>query len=114
MDVLIRAWYDKPQVNTFSSREKQVLNGILSILRKELAPRRILLFGSRAKGRAHHGSDFDIAVDARTPRSAKKSSIAEKIDKIAGLYRVDVVFLRQVSKDFRNIVQKTGEVLYER
>ena len=86
----------------------------LRLLKKELLPHRIILFGSRAKGHARRGSDFDIAVDARPPRSSKKRFIAEQIEKIAGLHSVDLVFLGQVSKEFRHLIEKTGRVLYER
>lgn len=86
----------------------------LRLLKKELSPHRIILFGSRAKGSTQRNSDFDIAVDAAPPLATKRRTVAQKIDEIAGLYRVDLVFLRQVSKDFRDIILKTGRVLYER
>jgi len=95
-------------------RENQIMSATLRLLKKELLPRRIILFGSRAKGRARRGSDFDIAVDTRRPRTTKIRFIAEEIEKIAGLHRVDLVFLNQVSKEFRNIIEKTGTTLYER
>jgi len=101
-------------MNNASLREKQILAGTLRLLKKELAPRRVILFGSRAKGHARRGSDFDIAVDARPPEFAKKRSLEERMEEIAGLYRVDLVFLPQVSKEFRHIIEKTGKTLYER
>ena len=45
-------------------RENQVLQTALAILKKEINPPRVILFGSRAEGRPAPGSDFDLAVDA--------------------------------------------------
>lgn len=95
-------------------REKQIMSATLRLLKKELLPRRIILFGSRAKGHGRRGSDFDIAVDARPPRSMKRRLITEAIENIAGLHRVDLIFLSQVSREFRNIIENTGITLYER
>ena len=97
-----------------SAREKQILSETLKLLKKELLPRRIILFGSRAKGRARPGSDFDLAVDARAPLIAKKRFLNVQIEEIAGLHRVDLVYLSQISKGFRNLIEKTGTVVYER
>ena len=97
-----------------SVREKHIMRATLRLLKRELLPRRIILFGSRAKGRARHGADFDIAVDARAPQFTKRRSLLEQIERISGLHRVDLVFLKQVSRDFRRIIEKTGTTLYER
>ena len=101
-------------MNNGTAREKQIMTKAVRLLKKELLPQRIILFGSRAKGRARRGSDFDIAVDARSPRPVKKRLISEQIEKIAGLYKIDVVFLSRVSKEFRGIIEETGRVLYEK
>ncbi|ODS31635.1 MAG: hypothetical protein SCARUB_03241 [Candidatus Scalindua rubra] len=38
----------------------------------------------------------------------------EDIEGVSGLYNVDVVFLQSVDKVFRDIVLKTGRIIYER
>ena len=97
-----------------SAREKEIMSATLRLLKKELSPRRIILFGSRAEGRAHQGSDFDIAVDARTPRFSKRRMIQDQIEGFSGLYHVDLVFMSKVSKGFRQIIEQTGKIVYER
>jgi len=54
-------------------RENQVLQTALAILKKEIDPPRIILFGSRAEGRFAPGSDFDLAVDAPSRTGRMKS-----------------------------------------
>ncbi len=43
--------------------EKRLYN-IITILVDELNPDRLILFGSRGKGKSFPNSDYDIAVDA--------------------------------------------------
>ena len=95
-------------------RESQVLATTLTILKKELDPRTIILFGSRAEGRHAPGSDFDLAVDVARPDGGRASEIDEVVNESIGLYKADIVYLPNVDPDFRNLVLKTGRVVYER
>src|SRR5438552_23931 len=95
-----------------TARENEVLGTALAILKRELDPQRILLFGSRAEGRHAPGSDFDLAVDA--PKPGRAYQIHEAINDSVGLYTVDIVYLPSVEPDFRNLILKTGKVIYER
>ena len=98
----------------FSAREKEVFNGVIQILKKDLHPNKIILFGSRAKGNYAKTSDFDFAVDKEKPTTTKRWQISDEVDEIAGLYKVDIVYLNSVDKGFKNIVLKTGKIVYER
>lgn len=96
-----------------TAREQEVFNGVVDILKRELSPKKIILFGSRAKGKNQFYSDFDFAIDTDAPR--EKRRIAQGfVDVIAGLYSVDVVFLDSVDERFRELISSTGKVLYER
>lgn len=97
-----------------TKRETQILKNSLSILRKELDPKRIVLFGSRAKGVAGKGSDFDLAVDCREPNSSMTRYLRDKLEEKSGLYHIDLVFLPSVSRDFRNLILHTGKIVYAR
>ena len=98
----------------FTDREKEIVEEVAGILKKYLAPKKITLFGSRAKGTNRFGSDFDFAVDGGKPESGIHSEIFEAIDEIAGLYSVDVVFLDNVDPGFKEIILETGKVVYEK
>lgn len=56
---------------------------------KEERVKRVLLFGSRAKGTARERSDIDIAVEGAEDFEA----FCEKIDDIDTLYTIDIVNL---------------------
>jgi len=95
-------------------RENQVLSKAIDVLAGELNPKKILLFGSRAKGTNSKNADFDIAVDAKKPDFEKQRKIEEKIEGIAGLHKVDVVYLGNVDEEFRKIIAETGKIVYEK
>ncbi len=91
------------------------LQDLIRYLVKRLQPRRILLFGSRARGTARPGSDIDLAVEGALPRSFREErKLKEKLDELAGLYSVDLVFLERTDEAFRRLVERTGKVLYEK
>ncbi|HEY2384860.1 MAG TPA: nucleotidyltransferase domain-containing protein [Terriglobia bacterium] len=96
-----------------SEREDEVLQIAVSILKHEIDPRRILLFGSRAEGTHRPGSDFDLAVDAPKPPD-KAYRIREAVNDSVGLYSVDIVYLPDVEPGLRNLILNTGKVVYER
>ncbi len=95
-------------------REKEILENAVSILRKRLNPDKIILFGSRAKETKKSRSDFDIAVNKKKPSRDKARSLKGEISQMAGLYKVDIIFLKSVEKSFKEIVLKTGRIIYER
>ena len=95
-----------------TAREKEVLETAVSILRREVDPPRIILFGSRVEGRHDPGSDFDLAIDA--PKPDRAYQIHETVNDSVGLYTVDIVYLPNVDPDFRHLILNTGKVIYER
>ena len=94
--------------------ESEVLQTAVAILKEELNPKRIILFGSRAEGRYVRASDFDLAVDAMKPSDGRVYQIRETIDNAIGLYRADIVYLPNVDPEFRDLILTTGKVVYER
>jgi predicted nucleotidyltransferase len=96
-------------------REKEILDGIKRVLLEELNPGRILLFGSRAKKETKRtqNSDFDIAVSGKMPEISKFSRIKDRIESVAGLYKVDIVFLDSVDSGFRDVLLEESRVIYE-
>ncbi len=79
-----------------------------------LAPRRIVLIGSRAKGRARPGADFDLVLEGVSLGAREERKLHEELDKIAGLYNVDLLFWERLSPEFQEIVRETGKILYEK
>lgn len=97
-----------------TDREKEVIKNILSVLKKSLNPKKVILFGSRAKGKAAPGADFDLAIDGNRPNISLLQKLNEEIEKVSGLYSIDLIFLNEVDASFKEIIVKTGKVVYER
>jgi len=89
------------------------LNNIVKILVTEINPKKLFLFGSRGKGTASFNSDYDIAIDSDTIDFTQKRKLKEKIDEVMGLYKIDLVYLKEIDADFKNIIIKTGRIIYE-
>jgi predicted nucleotidyltransferase len=69
--------------------------------------RKVMLFGSRARGDNLKNLDIDIAVDGDFSFREKRKLI-ETVDEVAGIYSVDLVFFDDMSEEFREKVLKEG------
>lgn len=90
------------------------LHIILKLIINEYNPKKIILFGSRGKGTSSFNSDYDIAIDSNKIDFRTKRKFLEKIDKIIGLHKIDLVYLNDVEKSFKSIILNTGKIIYER
>jgi predicted nucleotidyltransferase len=97
-----------------SEKTRQLIDEITGIIKTALHPKKILLFGSRAIGRGKKYSDFDIAVEGAEMDIRKERLIKEALDQKLGIFSVDLIDLDHVDADFRELVLKTGKVLYEK
>ncbi len=88
------------------------INAIIQEI-KTLHPKKILLFGSRAKGYFTPNSDIDIAVDINLTFREKRK-LKERVEEISGLYSVDLLFLPDLGKELKEQIEKEGIVLYEK
>ncbi|MES2768876.1 MAG: nucleotidyltransferase domain-containing protein [Bdellovibrionota bacterium] len=78
--------------------------------------RKIILFGSQAKGTAHKKSDYDFAFELLSTDSESllmwgqlTSILNEKKPKLNSL---DLIRMDQISDEFKNNILKDGIVLY--
>ena len=85
-----------------NKREKEIIQEVTRILKTKLRPSRIILFGSRAKGKGVRGSDFDFAVlfdkelSGREKNVLKLKMIAYLTD-LLGTDKVDVRYNHQMN-----------------
>ena len=68
---------------------------------------------ANASGSHVSNSDFDIAVTGKKINFRDLRELEEKIDEIAGLYSIDLIFMDLVEENFKNIILKTEKILYE-
>lgn len=80
---------------------------------KKYHPKRIILFGSRARGNFKKNSDIDIAIDVKV-NFREKRKLIEKVDRLSGLYSVDLIFLPEIDNKFRKKILEEGVLLYEK
>ncbi len=76
-------------------------------------PKKIVLFGSRARGDFRKSSDIDIAVDIGL-NFREKRKLREKIDIVVGLYSVDLIFFDEIEESFKRKILQEGKILYEK
>lgn len=91
----------------------KLIHSIQAIGRK-YAIKRIVLFGSRARGDNKSTSDIDLAVYP-LPEFKSKGYFSSEIDDLATLFKIDVIFIDNHTdiKLLENI-KKEGVVIYER
>ena len=101
-------------INKFKKREEQILTGTVNILIEHLPPSKIVLFGSRSKGKNGKHADFDVAIDCKKPTISIQRKINAEIETISGLFSVDIIYMQSVDKDFMEIILTTGRVIYDK
>lgn len=78
-----------------NSREEEIIKEVVNIICQNCKPKRILLFGSRAKNDDSSTSDFDFAIYSKKPNITNG-----QIEKISGLYKIDSVYLPAIEEDY--------------
>ncbi len=94
----------------------EVIAACVVIIRRHAgaACSRILLFGSRARGDAHAGSDIDLGIEGSAPLPQPiMARIRADIEELRTLHSVDVVDMQSVSTHFHVVIVAHGIVLYE-
>ncbi len=97
-----------------TTREAEILSKVIEVLKKSVNPKKIYIFGSRAKETHRNGSDFDFAVTGKTPEFDSQKHIENALEEFIGLYKIDIVYLDSVDKDFRELILHEGKVIYEK
>jgi predicted nucleotidyltransferase len=102
--------------------EQQLLDHVTEKIVERFNPRRVVLFGSRARGEAQQDSDLDLFVEMET--SEKPPERVASITALFGLrpWSMDVVVytpeevkrLREVNGTLLSVIESEGKVLYAR
>lgn len=91
---------------------KKILAEVVKLLKEELEPEKIILFGSRAKGESRPYSDIELALEGAKSLSLRK--LKEKLETISWPYFVDLIFLEKTKDESKNWIIKTGKTIYEK
>ncbi len=91
-----------------------ILYRLIKVIVENLHPKKIILSGSCGNGNYNYNSDYDLAIDTKKIKFRKKRILNGKLNDMAGLHNIDIIFIKEVDKGFRNIILQTGKVVYER
>ena len=96
-----------------SRNDKPVDRMIVETIVRRITPKRVILFGSRARSDAQERSDYDIAIDDDRLNPRLLAQIRDDIESIPTLLRIEVVWLNRITDAFRRRILSEGKVLYE-
>jgi predicted nucleotidyltransferase len=103
---------------TSSSRPAELVpHGVQSLvaqLSAEPSVRRVILFGSRARGDAEARSDVDLAVEAPGASARDWLRLVDMAEDADTLLAIDLVRLEEAPSDLRQRIEAEGLALYER
>jgi uncharacterized protein len=91
-----------------------VANQALALLVELARPKRVWLFGSRARGENEASSDYDFAIEGCELPLQDSWRLSEALGALPTLRRFDVVWLELASTLMREEISREGICLYER
>ena len=83
-----------------SGIDKQIWQRILNTCFSFTHVKKVILYGSRARGNFRHGSDIDIAIDAPNMTSSEFSQLWNALDDLPIIYTLDIVHLQNLTNVF--------------
>ena len=98
----------------FKKAGKPVEQMIVDTIIQHIKPKRIILFGSRARDKAQARSDYDIAIDDDMLTPAVLAQIRADMETIPTLLSIDMVWMNRAAATLRQRILDEGKTLYER
>ena len=96
--------------NNFGLPERTI-NELLEYFQSKPEIEKVLIYGSRAKGTYHNGSDIDFAV--WTDKHDKISSIQSELFELPTPYKFDVTDYKTLTHEgMKNSINKDGILFY--
>lgn len=95
--------------------DKYVIQSVIEVFKKNEAVDRAILFGSRAMGNYHSGSDIDIAVMGKNFSFDDYLTILSELNQLDSLYTIDLIRYESIdNSDLREHIKRVGIVLYQK
>ena len=87
---------------------------VVSTILNHLNPKKIIIYGSRARGDFRQTSDIDIAVECDGDN--REIGVLNEIlnEDIPSLLKYEIINLKKVNKRLRDEVMREGIVIYEK
>jgi len=91
---------------------EQALQQIVRVAQRSLALRRVILFGSRARGDARPDSDIDLAFEHRSSDAEWAEFVNEMAEHAPMLVSLDLVDLARVDTALRARIERQGRLIH--
>jgi uncharacterized protein len=93
--------------------DQALLEAIVAQVVAHARPRRIYLFGSRARGTAAPYADYDIAMEGGVGDHRTLRRLKDALDATGGAYVVELIDLDNCEERFAEHVRSEGVVLHD-
>jgi predicted nucleotidyltransferase len=91
------------------------IQNIIEIIRKNNRIEKVILFGSRAKGSYHNGSDIDLALSGFELCTNDIIDLAINMEELNLPYKFDFVIIERIKEQaLLEHIQRIGITLYEK
>lgn len=95
--------------------KKTILASILEVFSRHSKVKKVLLYGSRAKGNYKNGSDIDLALIGKNINLEDINKLQLELDELYLPYGFDIsVFEKIENKDLIDHINRVGIIIYER
>lgn len=92
---------------------QRTIDELLGYFSTKPAIEKVLIFGSRAKGTYHNGSDIDFAVWTEDHENFFR--VSSELDELPTPYKFDVVDYKNLIHDgMKNSIDKDGVLFYQK
>jgi predicted nucleotidyltransferase len=94
---------------------QDTLNALISVFDRHGEIRKVILYGSRAKGNFKKGSDIDLTLAGKDLTWDKVVCVEEELDDLLLPYKLDISCLEQLNNtELIDHIKRVGKVLYQR
>ena len=92
---------------------ERTIKELLEYFQSNSAVEKVVLYGSRAKGTYHNGSDIDFALWFKEP--ANLSKISDELDELPTPYKFDVTDYKMLTHiELKQNIDSEGVIFYQR
>lgn len=92
---------------------KRTYNELLEYFQSQPSIEKVVLFGSRAKGTYHNGSDIDFAIWINDNNNVSK--ILYDLDELPTPYKFDVINYKTLTHtEMKNNIDNEGKLFYKK
>ncbi|CAN2050717.1 DNA polymerase beta domain protein region [Candidatus Magnetomoraceae bacterium gMMP-1] len=98
------------QKNKIGGLSPDLIKQIIDVINSKAKPKKIILYGSRARGDYSKTSDIDLALENISATGLIKDALEEQVNT---LLFFDVVRLESIRPCLRHRIFAEGKVLYE-